>query len=42
MPKSLKAEDVMTKEAITIGPEATLAETIKKLIENKRYARVGR
>lgn len=35
MPKSLKAKDVMTKEVFTVGPEATLAETINKLIENK-------
>lgn len=31
----LEARDVMTKEVITIGPEVTLAEAIKVLIEHK-------
>jgi CBS domain-containing protein len=31
----LKAKDVMTKEVLTIGPEATLAEAIEVLIEKK-------
>lgn len=31
----LKARDVMTREVITIGPDATLAETIKVLVEKK-------
>jgi CBS domain-containing protein len=31
----LKAKDVMTKDVIVIGPEATLEETIRTLVGNK-------
>jgi CBS domain-containing protein len=35
MLKLLKAEDIMVKEVITIGPEITLDKAIKKLVKNK-------
>ena len=31
----LKARDIMTKEVITVGPDITLAEAIKILVEKK-------
>jgi len=31
----LKAKDVMTREVITIGPDATLEEAIRTLVENR-------